>query len=154
MSDPGNDEPIVIPIGHELDLHSFQPREVASVVEEFVREAAAAGLRQVRIVHGRGRGVQRGMVQAALERHPQVRSFWDDPGAHLGATCAELTPSMPPAPVAPAVDRGQTPGSDPFLAVSAFVHGNHQTPVTKRRSHRPVTSRARSRTRETQHACS
>ena len=110
MSDPANDDPIVIPVGHELDLHSFQPREVASVVEEFVREAAAAGLRQVRIVHGRGRGVQRGVVQAALERHPQVRSFWDDPGAHLGATCAELTPLMPPAPVGPAVGPGSDPG--------------------------------------------
>ena len=82
---------MVVPIGPELDLHSFQPREIASVVEEFVRGAAAAGLTRVRIVHGRGRGVQRGMVQAALERHPQVRTFWDDPGSQLGATIAELT---------------------------------------------------------------
>ena len=52
--------------------------------------AAAAGLSEVRLVHGRGRGVQRGIVQAALERHPRVVEFWDDPDAHLGATIARL----------------------------------------------------------------
>jgi len=45
---------------------------------------------RVRIVHGRGRGIQRGIVQATLERHPLVRMFWDDPGSQLGATIAEL----------------------------------------------------------------
>ncbi|HUR33707.1 MAG TPA: Smr/MutS family protein [Vicinamibacterales bacterium] len=84
------DDPVVVPIGPELDLHSFQPREVASVVAEYVREACGAGLSRVRIVHGRGRGVQRGVVQATLERHPDVRAFWDDPDARLGATIAEL----------------------------------------------------------------
>jgi len=84
------DDPVVVPIGPELDLHSFLPGEIVSVVEEFVRGAAAAGLGRVRIVHGRGRGVQRGMVQAALERHSLVRAFWDDPGSQLGATIAEL----------------------------------------------------------------
>ena len=92
MTDGFNDDdPVVVPIGPELDLHSFQPREVASVVSEFVSEAAASGLTRVRIVHGRGRGVQRGMVQAVLDRHPMVRTFWDDPDSHLGATIAELT---------------------------------------------------------------
>jgi dsDNA-specific endonuclease/ATPase MutS2 len=92
MADAFDDtDPVVVPTGPELDLHSFLPRDVASVVDEYVREAAAAGLARVRIVHGRGRGVQRGMVQAALDRHPQVASFWDDPDAHLGATIAALT---------------------------------------------------------------
>lgn len=91
MHDPSDDpDPVVVPIGPELDLHSFLPREIASVVEEYVREATAAGLTRVRLVHGRGRGVQRGIVQAVLERHPQVQSFYDDPDAHLGATIAEL----------------------------------------------------------------
>ena len=58
--------------------------------EEYVDAAAAAGLREVRLVHGRGRGVQRGIVQAALERHPRVAEFWDDTAAHLGATIARL----------------------------------------------------------------
>jgi dsDNA-specific endonuclease/ATPase MutS2 len=79
-----------IPIEAALDLHTFAPRDIPSVVEEYVNEAARAGLRDVRLVHGRGRGVQRGIVQAALERHPLVEEFWDDPQAHLGATIAKL----------------------------------------------------------------
>lgn len=86
-----DDEPIRIPIEHELDLHAFPPRDVASVVHEYIEAAAAAGLREVRVVHGRGHGVQRGIVQAALERHPKVREFWDDHDSHLGATVARLT---------------------------------------------------------------
>ena len=77
-----------IPIGAELDLHAFAPRDIASVVEDYVRAAAQAGLRDVRLIHGRGHGVQRGIVQAALERHPQVVEFWDDADSHLGATFA------------------------------------------------------------------
>jgi dsDNA-specific endonuclease/ATPase MutS2 len=79
-----------IPIEPELDLHTFAPADVVSVVEEYIEAAAAAGLREVRLIHGRGRGVQRGLVQAALERHPRVREFWDDTAAHLGATIARL----------------------------------------------------------------
>jgi DNA-nicking Smr family endonuclease len=60
------------------------------VVEEYLTAAAARGLRDVRLVHGRGRGVQRGIVQAALERHPLVAEFWDDAASHLGATMARL----------------------------------------------------------------
>ena len=79
-----------MPIEAELDLHTFAPRDVRSLVEEYVHAAAAAGLREVRIVHGRGSGVQRGNVQAALERHPLVAAFWDAPGSHLGATVASI----------------------------------------------------------------
>jgi DNA-nicking Smr family endonuclease len=84
------DEPVRIPIEHELDLHAFPPRDVASVVHDYIDAAAACGLTEVRVVHGRGRGVQRGIVQAALERHPKVLEFWDDAGSHLGATVARL----------------------------------------------------------------
>lgn len=83
--------PVRIPIESELDLHAFAPRDIPSVVQEYIDAAAAAGLREVRLIHGRGRGVQRGIVQAALERHPTVAEFWDDPSAHLGATVARLT---------------------------------------------------------------
>jgi DNA-nicking Smr family endonuclease len=79
-----------IPIEAELDLHTFEPRDVASVVEEYVNEAHASGLREVRLIHGRGKGVQRGIVQQALERHPLVDSFYDDDRSHLGATVATL----------------------------------------------------------------
>jgi DNA-nicking Smr family endonuclease len=84
-----------IPIGAELDLHAFAPRDIPSVVEEYVHAAAEAGLRDVRLVHGRGHGVQRGIVQAALDRHPQVAEFWDDADSHLGATIARLFPANP-----------------------------------------------------------
>jgi dsDNA-specific endonuclease/ATPase MutS2 len=90
VPDAFDEDPVVVPIGPELDLHSFLPRDVPSVVEEYVGQAAAAGLTRVRLVHGRGRGVQRGIVQSVLERHALVRRFWDDPASHLGATIAEL----------------------------------------------------------------
>jgi DNA-nicking Smr family endonuclease len=79
-----------VPIGPELDLHAFAPADVASVVAEYVHAAAERGVMEVRLVHGRGKGVQRGIVQNTLERHPRVVEFWDDPGAHLGATVARL----------------------------------------------------------------
>ena len=79
-----------LPLEAELDLHAFAPRDVTSVVEEYVRAAHEAGLREVRLIHGRGIGVQRGMVQQALDRHPLVAEFWDDTRAHLGATIARL----------------------------------------------------------------
>jgi DNA-nicking Smr family endonuclease len=78
------------PIEDSIDLHAFQPRDIPSVVEEYITAAHAAGWREVRLIHGRGIGVQRGRVQAALERHPLVEEFWDAPEAHLGATVARL----------------------------------------------------------------
>lgn len=79
-----------VPIEPELDLHTFAPADIPVVVEEYVRAAHDAGLRELRLVHGRGRGVQRGIVQAALERHPLVAEFWDDADSHLGATYCRL----------------------------------------------------------------
>jgi DNA-nicking Smr family endonuclease len=79
-----------VPIEDSIDLHAFHPRDIKSVVEEYVTAAHEAGLREVRLIHGRGRGVQRGIVQAALERHPLVESFHDATEAHLGATVAVL----------------------------------------------------------------
>jgi DNA-nicking Smr family endonuclease len=79
-----------IPIEDVLDLHAFNPRDIKSVVEEYVTAAWERGLREVRLIHGRGRGVQRGIVQQALERHPLVIEFWDAPESHLGATIARL----------------------------------------------------------------
>jgi DNA-nicking Smr family endonuclease len=83
---------VVLPIEPSLDLHAFAPRDIPSVVEEYVTAAHAAGLREVRLIHGRGRGVQRGRVQTTLEQHPLVIEFWDDADSHLGATIARLTP--------------------------------------------------------------
>ena len=82
--------PHSVPIEPELDLHAFAPRDIPSVVEEYVNAAHAAGFERVRLIHGRGTGVQRGIVQAVLERHPLVEEFWDDTSAHLGATYCRL----------------------------------------------------------------
>jgi len=90
VSEPDEDEPVVVPIEPEIDLHSFLPRDVVDVAVEYVTAAHAAGLREVRLVHGRGQGVQRALVQRALAEHPLVETIWDDPRAHLGATFARL----------------------------------------------------------------
>jgi DNA-nicking Smr family endonuclease len=84
------DDPVRVPIEAALDLHPFAPRDIPSVVHDYVTAAHDAGLRHVRLIHGRGIGVQRGIVQAALEKHPLVEEFWDAPESHLGATVARL----------------------------------------------------------------
>jgi DNA-nicking Smr family endonuclease len=86
-------DPHEIPIEPSLDLHTFHPRDIPSVVDEYIRAAYQRGLREVRLIHGRGKGVQRGIVQAALEKHPLVEEFWDAPESHLGATVARLAES-------------------------------------------------------------
>ena len=88
--DPDNPfpEPVSIPITDIFDLHTIQPREVKLVVEEYLKEAREAGFRSVRIIHGKGKGVQREIVRKILERTEFV-SDWTDapPGAGgLGAT--------------------------------------------------------------------
>jgi DNA-nicking Smr family endonuclease len=79
-----------ISIGPELDLHSFRPKDIPSVVDEYLIAAHAKGLNRVRIVHGRGIGVQRGIVQNVLEHHPLVAAFADDTSSHLGATLVQI----------------------------------------------------------------
>lgn len=81
-----------VPIEREIDLHTFRLQDVRAVVDEYVTTAHADGLTWLRLVHGRGRGVQRANVQAVLERHPLVDAFWDDTASHLGATIARLVP--------------------------------------------------------------
>ena len=91
MSRSSPDDPLHhVPIEASLDLHTFLPREIRSVVEDYIDAAYEAGLREVRLIHGRGRGVQRGIVQQVLERHARVAAFYDAPDAHLGATVAVL----------------------------------------------------------------
>jgi DNA-nicking Smr family endonuclease len=83
-------EPVRIPIEPALDLHPFLPKDIPSVVEDYITAAHEAGLREVRLIHGRGIGVQRGIVQRTLDRHPLVVEFFDAPESHLGATIARL----------------------------------------------------------------
>ena len=68
-----------LPIEDSIDLHTFQPREVAIVVEEYLYQAVRRGFAQVRIIHGRGIGVQREIVRSILEKHPGVAGFRDAP---------------------------------------------------------------------------
>ena len=86
------DDPVAVPIGDAIDLHSFRPSETASVVEEYLAEASAKGFREVRIVHGRGIGAQRRTVRAVLARSPLVREFRDAPpeAGGWGATVVRL----------------------------------------------------------------
>lgn len=85
-----DDDPVVVPIEAELDLHAFAPRDVVSVVEAYLDAAREAGHRRVRLIHGRGIGVQRAAVQRLLAGHPLVRRYWDAPESSLGATVVEL----------------------------------------------------------------
>ena len=89
------DPPVEIPIEDALDLHPFAPRDIPSVVEEYIREAAERGFREVRLIHGRGVGVQRGAVRRVLRRLPQVALFSDAPPERggWGATRVLLRPS-------------------------------------------------------------
>ena len=86
----GDDPAHEVAIEASLDLHAFQPKDINSVVEEYVTAAHAQGLREIRLIHGRGKGVQRGIVQAALDAHPLVVEFYDATETHLGATVAVL----------------------------------------------------------------
>jgi DNA-nicking Smr family endonuclease len=85
-----DDDFVEIPIEDAIDLHAFAPRDVLSVVDEYLRAAHERGLREVRIVHGRGKGVQRAAVQRLLATHPLVANYGDAPGGNLGATVVTL----------------------------------------------------------------
>jgi DNA-nicking Smr family endonuclease len=73
------DDPVILPIEDSLDLHPFQPKEIASVVEEYLEECRRAGFSEVRLIHGKGQGVQRNIIRSLLEKHPHVDSFHDAP---------------------------------------------------------------------------
>ena len=95
MTEDEPEEPLKLPITQELDLHAFAPRDVPSVVEEYVRACREEGLTLVRLVHGRGRGVQRAEVRRVLQRMTaEVESFGDAPPASggWGATLVRLRP--------------------------------------------------------------
>jgi dsDNA-specific endonuclease/ATPase MutS2 len=90
--------PIDLEITDVLDLHSFPPREVADVIRSYLDAAWEKGLLQLRIIHGRGHGVQRQTVRRILERDSRVVSFGDAPSTAggWGATCVTLI-QQPPA---------------------------------------------------------
>lgn len=91
--DPGQDpfdQPVILEITDTFDLHPVHPKQVKEIVEEYLLQAHARGFAVVRIIHGKGIGVQREAVRAILSRTEFVVSFYDAPG-NWGATIAELS---------------------------------------------------------------
>lgn len=79
------------PLTDSLDLHHFVPREVGDLVTEYVHAAHAAGMRHVKLIHGKGIGALRRTVHAALDRHPLVASYrLGDERSGWGATLVDL----------------------------------------------------------------
>jgi DNA-nicking Smr family endonuclease len=86
-------EPVEIPIDGVLDLHTFAPGDVSSLVEEYIRVCQERGIYDLRIIHGKGKGVLRRIVHARLDRDPSVLDFELDAGeSGWGATLVRLRP--------------------------------------------------------------
>lgn len=91
------DGPVPIPIEDALDLHAFASRDIPSVVADYLEAARARGFTEVRLIHGRGRGVQRTVVRSVLAEHPLVAGYADAPPERggWGATIVRLRPARP-----------------------------------------------------------
>jgi len=83
---------IVVPLEDFIDLHPFRPKDVRAVVESYLEQAFEAGFREVRLIHGRGIGVQREIVRSLLTDHPGVAGFANAPPERggWGATVVRL----------------------------------------------------------------
>ncbi|MGI5864067.1 MAG: Smr/MutS family protein [Myxococcales bacterium] len=90
----GMEQVVEVPIDGTLDLHTFAPREIADLVSTYLDECRARSILEVRIIHGKGTGTQRRIVQKVLERHPAVRAFRsaDERSGGWGATLVDLLP--------------------------------------------------------------
>jgi DNA-nicking Smr family endonuclease len=87
-----NEEPVPLPITGELDLHTFRPSDLGELIPEYLRACATRGIKEVRIVHGKGTGTLRTTVHALLQRSPLVASFrsGDETSGSWGATIVTL----------------------------------------------------------------
>ncbi|HTV23300.1 MAG TPA: Smr/MutS family protein [Polyangiaceae bacterium] len=81
---PDDDDIPIVPIEDAIDLHGFQPRDIPSVVEEYIHAAAEKGFHEVRLIHGRGIGFQRKRVREVLAELPEVERFADAPATRGG----------------------------------------------------------------------
>jgi len=90
-------KPIRIPIEDVIDLHTFRPQDLAPLIEDYIEECVRAGFTTVRIIHGKGRGIQKQRVHELLRRNPYVRSFADAPqeAGGWGATIVVLYAARP-----------------------------------------------------------
>lgn len=89
-------ETIELPITDVLDLHSFRPSEIGELVREWLEQVHARGWQQVRIIHGKGKGVQRDLVRRILAADPRVLEYGDPPGHHGGWGATFVTLAGPP----------------------------------------------------------
>ena len=91
-------EPVKIPIEDVLDLHTFRPQDIPDLLEDYLIECLKAGIYSVRIIHGKGKGVQKRRVQGILKNYPVVTSFTDAPpeAGGWGATLVELNKNFNP----------------------------------------------------------
>jgi len=89
-------EPIQIPIEDVLDLHTFRPKDIADLLENYFDECLKADIFSVRVIHGKGKGVQKRQVQRILQKNPRVKGFKDAPpeAGGWGATLVELKPPV------------------------------------------------------------
>jgi DNA-nicking Smr family endonuclease len=87
-----NDNKVInIPIDGTLDLHTFNPREVKDLLDEYISACLEKGIYEVKIIHGKGKGILRDKVHAFLKRHPLVMDFYLDSGTSgWGATVVLL----------------------------------------------------------------
>jgi DNA-nicking Smr family endonuclease len=87
-------EPVEVPIDGILDLHTFNPRELPLLIDDYLEACREKGIFSVRIIHGKGTGVQKARVRSLLDKHPLVREFKDAPAeaGGWGATVVELVP--------------------------------------------------------------
>lgn len=95
--EPQDADAVVVPISGELDLHAFAPADIPSLVAEYVRACQEHGLLRIRLIHGRGKGVQRAVVARVLRSLPAVVSFGDagPEAGGWGATLVDLAPRVP-----------------------------------------------------------
>lgn len=87
---PAGDQ-VVLRIEDSLDLHSFSPREIKPLVEEYLYQCQQRGFREVRIIHGRGTGTQRNIVRSLLAGNPRVAEFKDAPPESGGWGATRVT---------------------------------------------------------------
>jgi dsDNA-specific endonuclease/ATPase MutS2 len=109
-SEHTDDEPTPVEITDVIDLHGFQPRDILDVVDAYLEAAVEKGFREVRLIHGRGKGVQRANVQRLLSKHPLVVRFSDAPPMRggWGATIAWLVEPQ----AAPSLDQSRSPSNE------------------------------------------
>ncbi|MBI2369727.1 MAG: Smr/MutS family protein [Deltaproteobacteria bacterium] len=92
---------VTVPLEDSIDLHSFNPRDIPAVVEEYLDRCFRAGFREVRLIHGRGMGAQRQVVHKLLKRLPYVEGFTEAPAERGGWGATVVTLAVPAPETSP-----------------------------------------------------